>query len=192
MSTSAAVPVAMIRAARDRLAVVPDDLAGLVQLGTGLLLAGETAAAILPLERVLALVATPPLDVMANLGAAYLITGAKERAKAMYERVLAQDPAHIIALNNLGALALEADAPEMAQSYLTRCLAAVPQHRDAIVNLARAERALGRSADAITPAAAAGQPAARPRGCAGRAGDHPGATGLKCLWPRRCRAGNSC
>ena len=148
-STSTLAPAAIIQAARERLAVVPDDPGALIQLGTGLLLAGEVAQAIPPLELAVAQLTAPPVGVLLNLGAAYLMTDANERAQPLYQRVLARDPANINALNNLGALALEADAPERAQRYLARCLAVAPQHRDAIINLARAERALGRRRDAI-------------------------------------------
>lgn len=77
------------------------------------------------------------LDLLLNLGVCFQETRQTARAQQTYERILAVDPTHAIALYNLGCMANERGALTESQTLLKRSVSAKPDYLDAVSMLLR-------------------------------------------------------
>ena len=77
------------------------------------------------------------------------LAGRLERAEAGYQRVLARNPDHAVALHRLGVLALQTDRLQPALERLTRAVAVDPAAWRAHASLGQALTAAGRFAEAL-------------------------------------------
>lgn len=124
--------------ARAMLARAPDDAEALLRLGQAQIAAGEPAAAIATLERAAA--AKPrgakAAKVSFQLGRAKQRLGRLDEARALFELVLANDPANFLANSALGEVLVEQGEPALAAARFETALASNPENLAALWNLA--------------------------------------------------------
>jgi protein O-GlcNAc transferase len=118
------------------------------RLGAALLANGDHEAAIVPLQRAVAL---EPENARGhnNLGEAYLAQGATELAIDCYRRAISCEPSRAPAYNNLGRALLRSERCAEAVESLERAIALAPALIAAHLNLGGALSSLGRFAEAL-------------------------------------------
>src|SRR6516164_6556304 len=94
--------------------------------------------------------ARPAAEVARDFQAAFAHdrAGRRDRAEALYSKVLQKAPDHADALHLLGVIAHERGRHERAIRLIEQALAILPDHSAAHMNLGNALRAAGRRADA--------------------------------------------
>ena len=87
---------------------------------------------------------TAEIDRVFSGGLAHHQAGRRDRAEAVFRKVLGRAPDHVGALHFLGTIAYERGQYERATQLLSQTVALAPDYADAHVNLGAALRALGR------------------------------------------------
>jgi protein O-GlcNAc transferase len=130
------------------LAVDPDHVHSLHNLGNILRELGRTSEAATYYERALAL--EPNLvGTRSNLAAALQDLGRLHEAISQYRKVLALDPKNAEIHNNLGTALQDQGLPETAATSYRQALALQPDYIDALTNLGNACRDLGQPDQAV-------------------------------------------
>lgn len=124
------------------LALHPDDVDVLYNLGLVRQMAGQHAAAIDCYHRLLALGA-PTVELLVNLGNAYVALKRGDDAIAAYRQAAELDPHSALALNNLGLALQQSGRPAEAAAAYERAITAAPDSVDARLNLAQLRMAAG-------------------------------------------------
>ena len=93
--------------------------------------------------------AAPEIDTLFRQALHMHQQGSVKHARAIYERILEQEPQHFDACHLLGVVHMQAGFPERAVAFISRALTINPDAADAHVNLGQALRSLGRTDEAL-------------------------------------------